>query len=147
MVIHVQICQFFFVFVFLRIVDREELHEVVGGVCELWHGSLDRFEVVDRAFSVTLVHDPTVAHENEFVEVEEGLRGGRVDRAHHSFALRAGQPLQQHADAEGLEGVETRGWLVKQEDRRVRDKFHANRAPLSFTAREDLALGISDLTA
>ena len=70
-----------------------------------------------------------------------------MDRADDSFALLAGKLLQQHANAESLKGVETRSWLIEQQDRRIGDKLDADGAPLSLSAREDLTLGISDHAA
>lgn len=100
----------------------------------------------DSIFGAALVYNVTIAHKDESVEKEEGLRRGRVDRADDSLALIAGKPLQQHANTESFKGVKTRGWLIEQNDRRIRDKLDADGAPLSLSAREDLFLSISDHT-
>ena len=73
MVIHIQVIQFLLIFLTYRIVDGEELHEVVGRICKLWHRPLDLLEVSDGLLGVTLVDDVTVGHENKLIEVVEGL--------------------------------------------------------------------------
>ena len=102
-IIPVQVIEFLLVSLLLWVVDREELHEVVSRVSELGHGSINLLEVLDGLLGVTLVYNVTVGHENELIEVEKGLGGGRVDRAHDSFTLGTSEPLQKHANAQSLE--------------------------------------------
>lgn len=92
-VVPIKILHLFLILLLLRIVDRQKLHEVVGWVGELGNGSLDVLEILDGLLGVTLVDDVTVSHENEAIEEEEGLGGGRVDRAHNCFTLLTGEFL------------------------------------------------------
>ena len=102
-VVAIQVFKLLFVFLLLWIVDGEQLHEVISRVGELRHGSVDLLKVLDALLGVTLIDDVTVTHQDQLVEVEESLRGGRVDRADNSFTLGTSQPLKEHADTEGLE--------------------------------------------
>ena len=93
MIVYVESFHLLYVFLLLRVVDREGFHEVVGWVGELGNGSLNVLEILDGLLGVTLVDDVTVSHENEAIEEEEGLGGGRVDRAHNCFTLLTGEFL------------------------------------------------------
>lgn len=78
-VIIVEILQLFLVFLRLWIAYRQYFHEVVGRIGEFGHGAVDQVEVLDGSFSITLVNDEAVRHQNKSVEVEERLRTGRVN--------------------------------------------------------------------
>ena len=131
-VVAIQVIKLFFVFLLLGVVDGQQLHEVVGGVGELGHGSVDLLEVLDALLGVTLVHYMSVCHQNQLVEVEEGLGGWRVDRAHDSFTLGTSQPLEEHTDAQGLEGVKAGGGLVQQHNGGVGNELYTDGASLAL---------------
>jgi len=49
----------------------------------------------------------TISHKNKAIKEEESLRGRRMDCAHYSLALFAGDPLEQLADAQSFESIQT----------------------------------------
>ena len=73
MIISLEIIQLLLILLLLRIVDREELHEEIGWISESWDRFIDLLEVVSRLFGITLIHDITIAHQNESVKEEECL--------------------------------------------------------------------------
>lgn len=74
-----QLVDLLVIFGSLRVSHCQHLHEVVSWIGEARNRHVDQFEMFDRSFGISLVHDVTVCHENEFVEEEERLRAGLVD--------------------------------------------------------------------
>ena len=75
-IVPVEVLHLLLILLLLRVCNRKELHEEVGGVGELRHGPVDLLEVGDGVLGIALVHDMTVSHQNEPVEEVEGLGAG-----------------------------------------------------------------------
>jgi len=67
-----------------------------------------------------------------------------VDRANNCLSLVTGQFVEQLADGPCLEGIKTRGWLVKKDHTGVGNEFNTDRATLTLASGKDFVLGISD---
>ena len=110
----------------LGVLDRKDFHEEIGRVGETGHLELEALEVVHRLTRVTLVHDVPVSHQDESVEVVEGVGRGLMDGAHDGFTLVASKFVQAFANTACFERVKSGGGLVEHEKRGVGNKFESN---------------------
>lgn len=73
MIVSIQIVKFVDVLLLLWIVDRKYLHEEVSWVGELRDWLVDHFEILNGLLGISLVHNGSISHKNQSVEVEEGF--------------------------------------------------------------------------
>lgn len=129
----------------LRVVNSENLHEVISGVAKLGYILTHRAEVFKRLSSVTLEHCETVSHQNDAIEVVEGFGGRLMDSGNDTLALLASKIVKKAANGASLEGIETGSRFIKQNEGGVGNELNTNGGTLALTTRENLTANITDL--
>lgn len=87
----------------------------------------------------------SVTHEDNFVELEVGVRAGLMNRRDDCLSFVACQLSQELDDCEGTETIEARGGLVKEQHGGVSDELDSDCGSLPLSTRDNLAIHVADL--